>query len=645
MAGLTGIVHWDGSAAEVATIRAMLDTIRHRGPDGLFAAAHGSVGLGHARLALDVAERRQPQPVSTPDGRYRLVADARLSNRRDLLQALATTAWLGDAPIDAEILVAAYARWGDEAVQALRGDFAFAVWDDATRTLYAARDPFGVKPFFYTTDAARFAFGSEPKALLALPGFRAIPDEAALVELLVTGRPRATEATFHAGITRLRAAHALHATAQGVRVTRWWNPGVDEAPARHLSDDEYPRRFYLHLRQAVARALDVDVPVAIELSGGYDSSSIVVTAADLHADPRCALPPIHTLSQRYPGLPCDEGEMIDAVRAVSPFPAIRFDVAVADPTRGFDAEFHKSDAPLVEISWERRESESQHLAAAGCRVVLTGIGGDELSWDPDFAADLWRSRRYLAALRYCLTDPRVRRDRDRRACLLRLMRFAAPAAVKRFVRRVRPAAATPLPPWLTARAGAVFRAHEAAARAGAVPRSSAQEAVRRWLDAPEFQALLEDQERQSAWCGIERRHPFLDRDLVEYVLAIPWQARYRQPGAFKTLLVRALGTRLPERIRDRNGKTVFDAYFLALHRAGAASLRAQLEATGHGACGALVEREALLAAVERSALPGAPTTFGEVSLPLAAALVEFWWRRLAPHVAGCPPAGPGEDCA
>lgn len=628
MAGIAGVVQWDGVAVEAATIAAMLDTVRHRGPDGFHLEAHGSVGFGHACLALTANERARTQPVSTPDGRYRLVADARLANRRELRQALAAATWLGDAPLDAEILLAAYERWGAEAVQELRGDFAFAVWDEARRTLYAARDPFGVKPFFYTSDAARFAFASEPKQLLILAGVRATPNEAALVEVLATGRYRATEETFHADVARLRAAHALEVTAEGVRVTRWWHPDARAAAAQRLPDDEYPRRYYQLLRRAVERALDVEVPVAIELSGGYDSSSVVVTAAELHAERQRPLPPVHTLSQRYPGLPCDEGEMIDAVLAVSPFPALRIDVAVADYSAGLDDELRKCDGPLAEISWERRRAESGQLAAAGCRVVLTGIGGDELAWDPDFAPDLWRSRRYLAALRYCLRDPRVRRDRDRRDALLRLLRFAVPAAVKRTVRRFRPAAGAPLPPWLTPRAVREFRRHEAAQRAEPPVSPSAQGAVRRWLDSLEFHARLEEQECLSAWCGVERRHPFLDRDLVEFVLAIPWQARYRQPGAFKTLLVRALGARLPERIRARNGKTVFDAYFVALHEAGLPALQARLGGAAPWMSGALVERAALLAAAERRRqAPVAAATFAPSSLPLAAALVEVWLRR------------------
>ncbi len=573
MAGIAGIVCWDQRPVAGELIDQMLAVVRHRGPDGLNVETHGGVGFGHARFALSDAERRRTQPVWLPDRVCGLVADVRLHNRRDLLGALGNVPWFMGAPTDAEIVLASYERWSMEAVQRLRGDFAFAIWDGRIRKLFAARDPFGVKPLFYVADPRRLCFGSEVKQLLVIPGVDAKPNDAAVAELLATARAYAREATFFEGVMRLRPGFCLEAGEHGVRTWRWWDPAGRLAAPAPIRAEEYAQRFYELFRNSVKCRLDGTSPIALELSGGYDSSSVVAVAAELQAHGTRPLPKIVTISHCYPGLPCDEREFIDAVLENCPFPAIRFDAPVADYASALDREFRKIDAPYPDLSWARRSLGASHLAAEGCRVVLTGLGADELVWDPDYDLDLWRDGHYLRSIRHCLRDPRVLRDGAQRQSIGRLARFAAPQWLKDRMRRFIRHGSPGVPDWVTPMAAAMASQSDHAGM-GIDSRfpSLAQASIHGWLTSSSFHWFLESEELLAAHHGYELRHPFLDQDLVEFVLAIPWQGRHAQPGSFKTLLVTAMGERLPPALRDRNRKATFDAYFTRLQEGGYASL-------------------------------------------------------------------------
>ena len=629
MAGVAGIVHWDRRPVVRDSIARMLDVVRHRGPDGLDVEVRGAVGFGHARFVLHDFERGVTQPLWLPDGSCGLVADARLYNRRELLSALGDITWFAGPPTDAQLVLAAYERWHHGAVQRIRGDFAFAVWDDRRQRLFAARDPFGVKPLFYTADTRRFCLGSEAKQLLAVPGMQARPNQAALARLLVNAWPSADEATFFDGILRLLPGHCLEAGADGVRVWRWWDPTARAETPSLVRDEEYAERFHELFRDAVARRLRVDCPVALELSGGYDSSSVVIAAAEIKASGSLALPKLVTLSQDYPGLPCDESDFISAVLAASPFPAIRYDAPQCDYSSRLHVELHKADAPYPDTAWARRELGSAHLSRIGCRVSLTGFGGDELAWDPDYELDLWRAGQPLRALRYCLRDPRVLRTGEQRECLARLARFAMPRWLKTGLRPLLSGATPSIPAWLTAPAA------EMASPASAAPiepepgfPSMAQASVYRWLNSSRFHWLLESEELLAAWHGIELRHPFLDQDLAEFVLSIPWQARFRQPGPFKTLLVAAMGPRLPPPLRARHGKVTFESYFDALEALSRAAIEGSAFGDAAWASGRLIDRNELReACARRASHPEASSTEG--SRLWLALMTELWMRQLS----------------
>lgn len=636
MAGLAGIVNFDLRPVAAEAVTRMLRVAAHRGPDGLDAQARGQVGLGHARFALGGSDRARRQPVWLPDGSCGLVADARLYNRGDLLRALGNVPWIPGEPSDAEILLAAYERWGADAVQRLRGDFALAVWDARTKTLFAARDAFGVKPFFYGTTGGMVCFASEVKQVLAAPGIGAATNECAIAGLLLTACAVAGEETFYAQAKRLLPGHVLVADAAGIRCARWWRP-VPGAPARSARPGAVAEAFRAHFETAVARRTAFAGIAALELSGGLDSSAVAIAASRLERGPLPAGARTVTISQVYPGLSCDETDYIEAVLAVAPHRALRFEAPIGDYTIGIGRELSRRDAPMPEISWQRRALGATHLHAEGARVVVTGLGGDEIAWDPDYELDLWRSGHRIGAVLHCLRDPRVLRDRSQRESLMRLARAVLPASATRTARRFFRRDAAALPPWITAETAtlALRRGSGAPEHDVRFP-SLAQSAVFDWVTAPVFGWLLESEELLAASHGFEVRHPFLDQDLVEFVLGVSWRERRALPGHFKTLLLAAMGERMPRFVRERRRKAAFDEYFGRLEASGRASLRALLSARERWVSGRFVQRSALLAALADAGSFAAAG--GSVwRRPWVAAMTELWLRQATTVTAATTP--------
>ena len=303
MSGIAGIVHWDGRPVAEGDLGRMLRAIRHRGPDDLEGRVAESVALGHARLAVRVVEREQAQPVWMPDRSCAIVADARLYNREHLSNSLGRVEWVPHPASDAALLLAAYERWGIEMLQRINGDFAFAIWDAGERQIFAARDPFGIKPFFFWADGGGFRFGSEPKQLLILAEVAVEPEEQVVVEHLLD-KPTAGELTFFKGVHRLRAGHFLNASADGVAQRAYWEPRGERVEL--ATEEDHVARFRELFRQAIASRVDAEEAVGAQLSGGLDSSSVTAMAAEIYREDGPSLPEMSTLSETYSGFPCDE---------------------------------------------------------------------------------------------------------------------------------------------------------------------------------------------------------------------------------------------------------------------------------------------------------------------------------------------------
>src|SRR5881296_3903808 len=218
VSGIAGLWRLDGRPGEPAELDGMLARLAHRGPDGTGAWREGRVALGHGMLHTTPESLREQQPLVGTRGDLVLVADARVDNRAELCSLLPAPS---DAT-DAELILAAYERWGEACPEHLLGDFAFAIWDGRTQRLFCARDHFGVKPFYYHHRPGRlFALASEIKGLLVLPDVPRRLNETRVADYLVP-LLEDKEITFYEEIVRLPPAHHMTVSRDGVRIERYW---------------------------------------------------------------------------------------------------------------------------------------------------------------------------------------------------------------------------------------------------------------------------------------------------------------------------------------------------------------------------------------------------------------------------------------
>jgi len=278
MCGIVGLVDLQ---ARPAPIEAMRDTMRHRGPDGagVWRSADGRVQFGHRRLAIVDLTEAGHQPMLDPTGTHILVFNGEIYNWPELRNELAAGGWQFRGHSDSEVVLAAYAAWGEACVKRLVGMFALAIYDAERGQIFAARDRAGEKPFFYFHGGGRFGFASELKALFAHPELPRVIDPRGLDHYLAYGYVPREHCMVH-GFHKLPAGHTLTYRLADDRIeTRpyWFLPCApegDEEPLETLVDALEPL-----LDDAVRLQLQADVPVGVLLSGGLDSSLIAATAA------------------------------------------------------------------------------------------------------------------------------------------------------------------------------------------------------------------------------------------------------------------------------------------------------------------------------------------------------------------------------
>lgn len=280
MCGIAGLYHPEHPRPlDAARVAAMLEPMRHRGPDGDGVWSAPGVVLGHLRLSIiDVAG--SPQPMPSADGRLMLTYNGEVYNFKELRRELEVLGHGFRTAGDSEVILAAYAEWGAACLNRLDGMFAFAIYDAKDGSLFLARDRFGVKPLHYVTlPDGSIAFASELKALLTLPTLRVEARLTALDDFMAFGYVP-DDSCMVAGVEKLAAGHYLH-IARGKAVaapTQWWD--LDFTRRITAGERETEEHLVQMLRAAVRSRMVSDVPLGAFLSGGVDSSAVVAFMAE-----------------------------------------------------------------------------------------------------------------------------------------------------------------------------------------------------------------------------------------------------------------------------------------------------------------------------------------------------------------------------
>jgi len=538
-----------GGGVTAGEVTAPLRALRHRGPDGSrsWVSPTGRVALGHTRLAiidLDTGD----QPIGTADERYQLVCNGEFYGYEAIRAELARAGRQLRTRTDVEIALHLYAAHGPRALDRLRGEFAFAIWDERRGQLFAARDRFGVKPLFYAEHGGRLYLASEVKALLAA-GVPARWDVPAFADHLLLACP--PDRTLFAGIRQVPPGGYLLAGPRGLRLGRYWDlefPPAAELPVAVAESELAGHRAVVAdaLADAVRVRTRADVPVGYHLSGGVDSSSVVALAS---AD---AAGPLHTFTVRFDDPELDESAV--AARTAARFGARSSEILVgrAEYARRIDEAVTAGELIQENSHGIARLVQSEAISAHGYKVVLAGEGGDEVfAGYPQLQRDLAftlsaevRDRTLAGYARLDRQPPGLPRH-------LRLFRdrlgFVPSWAVDRYLH-----VTLPLLPLLREEFGRRLADREpgadlldAPALAGRSPfHRSTYLFAKTWLCT-----YLLAAERLDMAHALEVRLPFLDHHLVDVVARTPL-AGFAGSGstATKALLREAMRDRLPDEV-------------------------------------------------------------------------------------------------
>jgi asparagine synthase (glutamine-hydrolysing) len=279
MCGIAGIVSNNNFLISAARIKQMTDVLVHRGPDAEGHWIDSAVALGSRRLAIIDLSETGNQPMHYPD-RYIIIHNGEIYNYIELKDELQKKGYKFFSKTDTEVIAAAYDYWKEECLDHFDGMFAFAVWDKKEKELFAARDRFGEKPFFYFINKEQFVFASEMKALWAA-GIERKVNLKLLFNYLTIGyvdNPNIPEETFFENISKLPAGSYLRLSANDLQpvIVNYWDIDIENENMR-ITDAEAIDQFGQLFQRSVKRRLRSDVPVGTSLSGGLDSSSVIAT--------------------------------------------------------------------------------------------------------------------------------------------------------------------------------------------------------------------------------------------------------------------------------------------------------------------------------------------------------------------------------
>ncbi|MEE9494813.1 MAG: N-acetylglutaminylglutamine amidotransferase [Gammaproteobacteria bacterium] len=281
MCGICGELRLDGQAAQPAIIDKMLSKLVHRGPDSDGRFFQEALSFGHRRLSIIDLSAASNQPFVDQTAGLALVFNGTIYNYRELRTELTDLGHRFTSEGDTEVILRAYAQWGEQCVPRLHGMFAFAIWDTRRQQLFMARDRFGIKPFYYSLSDNAFRFASSTQALLSAGDVDTRFDACALHHHFTLHAVVPAPHTVFVGIRKLPPAHSMTIKASGEQIIKPYWELNSQASHSGWSEAQWVEAVHDSLRSAVYKRRQIaDVPVGVLLSGGLDSSLLVALLAE-----------------------------------------------------------------------------------------------------------------------------------------------------------------------------------------------------------------------------------------------------------------------------------------------------------------------------------------------------------------------------
>ena len=566
MSGIAGIIHFNGAPVEPGLVEKMTTAMAYRGPDGINHWIKGPVAFGQCMLCTTPESLEENQPLTNEDESLVMVMDGRVDNWEELRRELLGQGVILRNRSDAELVLWAYEIWGQNCLSHIDGDFALVIWDARRQIAFCARDRMGNKPFHYHWHGNTLAFASELHPILALPWVAQIPNEGMLAEFLAAEWYSRDE-TLWQGILRLVAAHCMSVGDRGPKPELYWETDLwASLPCK--TDQEYVEYYRELLFDSVRRRSRSHRPLAIEVSGGLDSSAVICVTEHLRRANRLSAPGFEGYTLAFTGNSAANelayartvGEHLGIlIHEISPsIPPLSWYVERARATQGFPG------FPNASMFLGIR----QQAAKQGSRVILTGEGGDE--W-------LDGSRVYyaeeLAHLRWYKLYGCFSRDASafglwqalkwfvRHGCFL-LLPFSLQHGLRRLVWAMRGGATHDSFYWLSPRLlkAVNLRREQKRLQYQQQVNLHGQRDLRAILLDAFSDQVMERTERDGAYSGIEMRYPLRDPRIVQHAFSTPERLRLRGDRT-KYIHVQSLQGILPTAILERKSKAEFSVVY------------------------------------------------------------------------------------
>jgi asparagine synthase (glutamine-hydrolysing) len=561
MCGIAGIVSKNNSLIPADRIKKMTAVLVHRGPDAEGHWVNTPIALGSRRLSIIDLSEAGNQPMHYLD-RYTIIHNGEIYNYIELKEELQIKGYRFFSKTDTEVIAAAYDHWKEECVDHFDGMFAFAVWDRRENELFAARDRFGEKPFFYFIDQEQFVFASEMKALWAA-GIKREVNLKLLFNYLTIGyvdNPNIPEETFFENIFKLPAGSYLKVSANNpeLSVSNYWDIDV-ENENKEIKDAEAIDQFGHLFERSVKRRLRSDVPVGTSLSGGLDSSSVIAT---LHALTTHSLraarndaPPLTAFSAIFPDFEKDESSFAKIVADKFRLDHFTITPDASSLYTGLEKLFYYQEEPFASASIYAQYKVYELAREKGTKVLLDGQGADEIlagyhkyyKW---YWQELFRKRK-LSSSHELASSKEL-------------------GITEKFTWKNRIAALFPEFATIVLERQYLVNALRHEDLTSDFVRLQSKEA---YYITPEMfslngvlyfntcmhglEELLRYADRNSMAHSREIRLPFLDHELVEFVFSLPANFKIRN-GWTKWLLRETIKNKLPAEIAWRRDKTGFE---------------------------------------------------------------------------------------
>lgn len=534
MCGIFFSIGFDNPPSQV------IDSVIHRGPDGRgwgeFHSSNGPVVMAHRRLSIIDLSEAGHQPMSSEDGRYWITYNGEIYNYLDLKKELEAQGYIFKTHTDTEILLKSYIHWGVDCLNKLNGMFAFIIWDDKRKRTFAARDRLGVKPLYYYKQGNKIAFASEIKQFTYLPGFEALLNQDHFLYFLSNKHHPTSETTLFRNVDHIAPGSYAYYEHQKLNTHKWYNSeSVCGGGGQHepLSLEDFRSLF----SDSICKRLTADVPTGALLSGGLDSSSIVCMISDIIKNTSNDGKEIITFTSYNSHPDVDETEYSDAVIQKTGLQNIKAEIGQCSLQDNIEQIIYHQEEPFLSTSvhseWNIYKTIRKHT---DLKVVLDGQGADELLCGylfmiPHVLADALKQYRYMKFLREMLCIRKNHPNLSSVTLAVDVLNQVYPPLVEKIQKL---------------RGKDFYRAHQFENF-----NQYSAHLIRRSIEPQ-----LRWQDRSSMAFGIESRQPFLDYRIVEKLLRMPTEQKFKK-GTTKILLREAMRKVLPEKVRTRASKFGF----------------------------------------------------------------------------------------